>query len=83
MRWAVATEPTQDLGVVHVTFSGTEIDSFRFEAAWPKARFRRGTHFMDKRFMLKAVDESQKVNVFKTVHASDGLQHATPFWHRY
>ena len=38
---------------------------------------------MDKRFTLKAVDESQKVKVFKTVHASDGLQHATPFWHRY
>ena len=57
MRWAVATESTQDLGVVHVSFSGIEIDSFRFEAAWPKARFCRGTHFMDKRFMLKAVDE--------------------------
>jgi hypothetical protein len=83
MRWAVATESTQDLGVVHVTFSGTEIDSFRFEEAWPKARFRRGSHFMDERFMLKAVDESQKVKVFKTVHASDGLQHAKPFWLRY
>jgi hypothetical protein len=33
--------------------------------------------------MLKVVDKSQKVKVFKTVHASDGLQHAKPFWHRY
>ena len=23
------------------------------------------------------------MKVFKTVHASDGLQHAKPFWHRY
>ena len=38
---------------------------------------------MDEFFMLKAVDESQKVKVFKTVHASDGLQHAKPFWHPY
>jgi hypothetical protein len=36
---------------------------------------------MDKRFTLKAVDESLKVKVFKIVYASDGLQHATPFWH--
>ena len=83
IRWAVATESTPDLGVVHVTFSGTEIDSFRFEEAWPKARFRHGRHFMDKCFQLEPVDDTRKVKVFKTVRASDGLQHAKPFWYRY
>ena len=83
IRWAVATESTPDLGVVHVSFSGTEIDSFRFETEWPKARFRQGRHFMDKRFQLEPVDATKKVKIFKTVRASDGLQHAKPFWHRY
>ena len=40
---------------------------------------------MDDRFRLKAVDDSvePKFKVFRTVRASDGLQHAKPFWHRY
>ena len=85
MRWAVKTEAAKDLGTVHVTFAGTEIESFRFETAWPRARFRHGRHFMDDRFRLKAVDDSvePKFKVFRTVRASDGLQHAKPFWHRY
>ena len=85
IRWAIRTEATQDLGIVHVTFSGTEIDSFRFEEPWPKARFRHGKHFMDSRFRLEAVDDTvqQKFKVFKTVRASDGLQHAKPFWYQY
>ena len=70
-----------------VTFVGSNVDSFRFETAWPKARFRHGTcrHFMSERFRLQAVDEAQpnKFKVFRTVRASDGLQHAKPFWHRY
>ena len=68
MRWAVRTEAAQDLGTVHVNFVGTEIDSFRFETAWPKARFRHdGRHFMDKRFRLEVVNNTQRVKVFKTV----------------
>ena len=67
-RWAVRTEAAQDLGTVHVNFVGTEIDSFRFEMAWPKARFRHdGRHFMDKRFRLEVVNNTQRVKVFKTV----------------
>ena len=38
---------------------------------------------MDKRFQLEPVDATKKVKIFKTVRASDGLQHAKPFWHRY
>ena len=38
---------------------------------------------MDKRFQLEPVDATKKVKIFKTVCASDGLQHAKPFWHRY
>jgi hypothetical protein len=84
IRWAVRTEAAQDLEAVHVTFMGTEIDSFRFETAWPKTRFRHnGRHFMDKHFHLEAVDDTQRVKVFKTVRASDVLQHAKPFWHKY
>jgi len=86
-RWAIQTTRAQDLGSVCVTFVGTSIDSFRFEDAWPKARFRQGScsHFMSSRFRLQAVDDTQpnKFKVFRTVRASDGLQHAKPFWYRY
>ena len=83
MRWAVKTEDTQDLGAVHVTFVGLDIVSFHFEQAWPRARFRHLSHFMPARYALEAVDEARPVKIFKTVRASDGLQHAKPFWHRY
>ena len=83
MRWAVRTEDTQDLGVVHVTFMGVDVVSFRFEQAWPRARFRHSKHFMPARYALEAVDDTRPVKIFKTVRASDGLQHAKPFWHRY
>ena len=83
MRWAVRTEDTQDLGVVHVTFVGVDIVSFCFEQAWPRARFRHSKHFMPARYALEAVDDTRPVKIFKTVRASDGLQHAKPFWHRY
>ena len=83
MRWAVRTEDTQDLGVVHVTFVGVDIVSFRFEQAWPHARFRHSKHFMPARYVLEAIDYTRRVKIFKTVCASDGLQHAKPFWHRY
>ena len=86
-RWAIQTTRAQDLGTVCVTFVGTNVDSFRFEEAWPKARFRHSAcrHFMSERFRLQAVDDSQpnKFKVFRTVRASDGLQHAKPFWYRY
>ena len=66
IRWAIRTEATQDLGSVHVTFSGIEIDSFCFVEPWPKARFRHGKHFMDSRFRLEAVDDTvqQRLKVF-------------------
>jgi hypothetical protein len=83
MRWAVRTEDTQDLGVVHVTFVGFDIVSFRFEQAWPRARFRHSKNFMPARYALEAVDDTRPVKIFKTVRASDGLQHAKPFWQRY
>jgi hypothetical protein len=53
--------------------------------AGPCARFRPGRHLMDTRFRLSTVDgdEGRRVKIFKTVRASDGLQHAVPFWHRY
>ena len=55
---------------MHVIFEGTEIDSFRFETTWPKARFRHdGRHFMDKSFRLEAVDDTQKVEVLTPVMA--------------
>jgi hypothetical protein len=40
---------------------------------------------MDARFRLSMVngDEGRHVKIFKTVRASDGLQHAVPFWHSY
>mmetsp|Transcript_41001 Transcript_41001/g.85559 ORF Transcript_41001/g.85559 Transcript_41001/m.85559 type:complete len:1077 (-) Transcript_41001:1365-4595(-) len=86
-RWAIQTTKAQDLGTVCVTFVGADIDSFRFEAAWPRARFRHGScrHFMSERFRLQAVDDTRpdKFKVFRTVRASDGLQHAKPFWYRY
>ena len=84
-RWAVQTTRAQDLGTVRVTFLGSDIDSFHFEEAWPRARFRHKAcrHFMSERFMLPAVDDTQRVKIFRTVRASDGLQHAKPFWHRY
>ena len=70
-----------------MTFVGSDIDSFRFEVAWPRARFRHGPcrHFMSERFRLQAVDDTppNKFRVFRTVRASDSLQHAKPFWHRY
>ena len=68
---------------MHITFAGVDIDSFLFDQPWPKARFRQGRHFMDERFRLEAVDDTRKVKVFRTVRASDGLQHAKPFWYRY
>ena len=83
IRWAVKTVAEEDLGTVHITFVGIDIDSFRFDQPWPKARFRQGRHFMDERFRLEAVDDTRKVKVFRTVRASDGLQHAKPFWYRY
>ena len=86
-RWAIQTTRAQDLGTVHVTFRGSDVESFRFEEAWPRARFRHTLcrHFMSARFQLKAVDDTQpqKFKVFRTIRASDGLQHAKPFWHRY
>ncbi|MFN9982944.1 MAG: hypothetical protein ACK53Y_23650, partial [bacterium] len=47
--------------------------------------FRPGKHLMDARFRLPMVndDEGRRVKIFKTVRASDALQHAVPFWHRY
>ena len=46
---------------VRVTFVGADIDSLRFEAAWPKARFRHGScgHFVGECFRLHAVDDAQ------------------------
>ncbi len=47
---------------------------------------------MDKRFVIDAVPmapwpadagKDQRVKIFKRVRASDALQHAKPFWHRY
>jgi hypothetical protein len=40
---------------------------------------------MDSRFSLPAVDnpDSRSRKIFRTVRASDGLQHAAPHWHRY
>jgi hypothetical protein len=48
---------------------------------------------MDKRFGLEALplqgpppaagEKDRRVKIFKTVRASDSLQHAKPFWHRY
>jgi hypothetical protein len=43
-----------------------------------------GRHFMDERFRLPVVDggEGRRVKIFRTVRASDGLQHAVAFWYR-
>jgi hypothetical protein len=73
------------LGTVAVTFAGDRIVSFRFSQPWPSARFRPGKHLMDARFRLPTGngDEGRRVEIFKTVRASYGLQHAVPFWHRY
>ena len=47
---------------------------------------------MDERFRIKEVPmeslppkvgKDRRVKIFKTVLASDALQHANPFWHRY
>ena len=47
---------------------------------------------MDERFRIKEVPmeslppkagKDRQVKIFKTVLASDALQHANPFWHRY
>ncbi len=47
---------------------------------------------MDKRFRVKEVPleplpadagPDRRVKIFKTVRASDALQHAKPFWYRY
>ena len=47
---------------------------------------------MDERFRIKEVPmeplppeagKDRRVKIFKTVRASDALQHAKPFWHRY
>ena len=81
----VTTKEAHDLGTVVVTFAGDRIASFRFAQPWPSARFRPGKHLMDARFRLPKVngDEGRRVKIFKTVRASDGLQHAVPFLHRY
>jgi hypothetical protein len=85
IKWGIATRDSHDLGTVHITFQGDHIVSFRFMQAWPAARFRPGRHFMDSRFRLPAVDnpDDRSRKIFRTVRASDGLQHAAPFWHRY
>ena len=84
-RWGMVTKEAHDLGTVYITFVGDRIVSFRFTNAWPRARFRPGRHFMDARFKLPTVDDSEerRVKIFRTVRASDALQHAIPFWHRY
>jgi hypothetical protein len=40
---------------------------------------------MDCRFRLPAVDnpDDRSCKIFRTVLASDGLQHAAPYWHSY
>jgi hypothetical protein len=40
---------------------------------------------MDNRFSLPAVDnpDGRSRKIFRTVRASDRLQHAAPHWHRY
>jgi hypothetical protein len=82
------TKEANDLGVVHVTFEGERIVSFRFSHAWPKARFGNGrSHFMGKEFQLPFASEvgsaESPAKIFKTVRVSDGLKPAIPFWHRY
>jgi hypothetical protein len=75
-----------------VTFRGSHIISFKFAQEWPRARFRLGRHFMDERFIIDSVPmapwladagKDRREKTFKTVRASDALQHAKPFWHRY
>jgi hypothetical protein len=85
IRWGVITREAHDLGSVVGTFAGDQIASFRFSQPWPNARFRPGKRLMDARFRLPTVndDEGRRVKIFKTVRASDALQHAVPFWHRY
>jgi hypothetical protein len=40
---------------------------------------------MDARFRLPSVDggEERRNKIYRTVRASDALQHALPYWHRY
>jgi hypothetical protein len=77
----VQTERVQDLGCVHISFVGPQIDAIRFEEPWPAARFREGRHFMDDRFMLPLAEGS--TTVFQTTASSDGLAWAKPHWYRY
>jgi hypothetical protein len=91
--WGMTTKEAHDLGSVVINFEGDRIISFRFSQPWPLARFRPGRHFMDDRFSLEALplqgqaptdgSRDRRVKIFKTVRASDSLQHAKPFWHRY
>jgi hypothetical protein len=81
VRWGVQTERVQDLGCVHISFVGPQIDAIRFEEPWPAARFREGRHFMDDRFMLPLAEGS--TTVFQTTASSDGLAWAKPHWYRY
>jgi hypothetical protein len=87
IRWGVTTKVAHDSGTVVVTIAGDRIASFHFAQPWPSARFRPGKHLMDARFRLSLAmvdgDEGLRVKIFKTELASDGLQHAVPFWHRY
>jgi hypothetical protein len=85
-RWGLVTKEANDLGVVHVTFEGERIVSFRFSHAWPKADFRNGRrHFMGKEFQLPVAgvvgSAERPIKRFKTVRPSDGLKLAIP--HRY
>ena len=84
-RWGMSTREAHDLGTVHITFEGDSVVASRFKHGWPTARFLPGRHFMDERFQLPVVDggEGRRVQIPRTVRASDGLQHAVPFWHRY
>jgi len=81
------------LGTVAISFEADSIVSFRFSQPWPQARFLPGRHLMDENFNLAELplhgpppadgEKDRRVKIFKTVRASDSLQHAKPYWHHY
>ena len=86
----MTTKEAQDLGTVVISFEADRIVSFRFSQPWPQARFRPGRHLMDENFNLAELplhgsppasgEKDRRVKIFRTVRASDSLQHAKPYW---
>ncbi len=76
IRWGVMTKEVKDLGVLRVSFVGASINAIRFSAPWPKAQFRPGSHFMDKRFRLPLAEDS--TTIFRPQHPQTGWRGRSP-----